>query len=680
MKILVAEDDAVARLFLKATLNAFGHDVILCHNGRAAIDAFEEHQPYIVISDWMMPEMDGLELCQTIRGKALDQYTYFILQTARNTRQDFRAAMEAGVDDFLGKPIDREDLFVRLRVAERIIQQRIEAESRIRVLARFPADNPNPVLQVDRAFRIVYANDASMPILSQWQCVVGGLVSPELRTLAGALFETGQRQEVEVTCSSRVYSFSSTSVSPEGVAYLYGHDVTDRKEAERELISLKNQAEENALHDQLTGLPNRRLFGERLAQEAARALRTRSRFALVIVDIDNFKQINDGFGHKVGDEVLVGVAHCLRDRLRATDTICRWGGDELVLLLTDLKERTNVVSICAKLSGAVKQETSKSRTGAAVSLSMGSAMFPDDSEDPTLLMQQADYALYVAKADGRDCWREFKGFPDGHDARDKADLFIRLSHAVAENGIKTFFQPIISTRDANVVGAESLARWHDEKYGWVSPDTFIPLAEEKGLILQLGNVVVMQALDGLANWRKQGRDMSVSINLSKRQLLHAEFLPGLNALVQERNLNPGWVILEITERQSVLGQPAGRKRLAELAGAGYRVSIDDFGSGYSSFDLVGETAFSELKIHMGLVRLTNTVRGRRIVQAIVEMGRSLKLKVVAEGVEDQVTQAMLTAMGVDKLQGYLFSKPLDPEAFERYLDRFAAKLSPRRAA
>ena len=680
MKILVAEDDAVTRLFLKATLQSIGHEVVLCNNGRAALQAFAEHQPYIVISDWMMPEMDGLELCQKIREMELEHYTYFILQTARSSRQDFRISMDAGVDDFLSKPIDREDLFIRLRVAERIIQQRLEAEGKIRLLARFPADNPNPVLQVDRDFRIVYANDASLPLLSQWQCVVGGFVAPELRRLAEALHTTGLRQEVEVSCASRIYSFSSTSVSPEGVAYLYGHDVTERKQAEQELISLKNLAEETALHDQLTGLPNRRLFEERLQQETARASRLGTKVAIVMVDIDNFKQINDGYGHKVGDEVIVTVANTLKERLRSTDTVCRWGGDEMVLLITDLQDRASVAAVCNKLTHAVKRQTVKTHMAAAVSLSMGSALFPDDSEEPTLLMQQADYALYIAKADGRDCWREFKGFPNGHDAKGKADLFIRLSNAVADNAITTFYQPLIATGDMRVVGAEALARWHDEKYGWVSPDVFIPLAEEKGLILQLGNLVVIQALDCLADWRRRGYNLTVSINLSKRQLLHSEFLPNLEALVKERELRPKWVILEITERQSVLGQVAGRKRLQELSDAGYRISIDDFGSGYSSFDLVGEAAFSELKIHLGLIRLTHTTRGRRVVQAIVEMGRSLGLKVVAEGVEDQVTQAMLTALGVDKLQGYLFSKPVDPAAFLRFLERYQVHTKQRRAA
>ena len=678
MKILVAEDDAVARLYLKAMLRRLGHEVILCVDGRSALEAFAEHRPYVVISDWMMPEMDGLELCQRIRAKELDHYTYFILETARNGTEDFRLAMDAGVDDFLCKPLKRDELSTRLRVAERIIQQRLQSERKIRMLARFPSDNPNPVVQIDRDCQILYANTASLALLAQWECSVGGPATSALRSLAETLFATGLKQEVEVSCAGRIYSFSSTSVSPEGEAYFYGHDVTERRQAERELLQLKNEAEEHALHDLLTGLPNRRLFGERLLQETARALRTGTKVALVMVDIDNFKQINDGFGHKVGDEVIVTVADGLRSRVRPTDTVCRWGGDEMVLLITDLKDRASVATICDKLTRGVKQETAKVNASASVSLSMGSALFPDDAEDTTLLMQQADHALYSAKADGRDCWREFKGFLDGHDAKGKADLFIRLSKAVTENRILTHYQPIVSTQTGTVEGAETLARWNDEKYGWVSPDVFIPLAEDKGLILQLGNLVIVQALDQLADWRLRGWDLTVSINLSKRQLLNPEFLPSLVGLLKERELRPDWVILEITERQSVLGQAVGRQRLEELADAGFRISIDDFGSGYSSFDLVGETSFSELKIHLALIRLTNTQRGRRVVQAIVEMGRSLNLRVVAEGVEDQETQATLMAMGVDKLQGYLFSKPLEPGDFLRYTER--ERVSQRRAA
>jgi diguanylate cyclase (GGDEF)-like protein len=678
MKILVAEDDEIALKFLTSALRKLDHEVIAARNGQEALDAFATHQPFIVISDWMMPLIDGLELCRRIRALPRDHYTFFILQTARNQREDYRLGMQAGVDDFLTKPVNREELSNRVRVAERMIHQRLEAEKKIRLLARFPSDNPNPVLQVDRDGRILYANDASLDLLVAWQSGVGGLAPEQLREPAALLFTTGQRQEVELRCANQVFSFSATSVSPDGVAYLYGHDITERKQAEQQLVVLKDQAEENALHDQLTGLPNRRLFGERFNQEIARAARQGTKLALVVVDIDNFKHINDSYGHRIGDQVIVAVGHCLCNQLRSSDTVCRWGGDELVLLLADLRDRSGVAAISTKLMAAVKQHTMQAEISAPVSISLGSALFPDDSREPMLLMQQADHALYVAKADGRDCWREFKGFPDGHDAKDKADLFIRLGAAVTEGRIVAVYQPIIDAETREVIGAEALARWHDEEYGWVSPDVFIPMAEDRGLIFQLGERVVTQALDQLVEWRRRGLELTVSVNLSKRQLLDTGFRCSLVQWTRQRELKPEWIILEVTERQSVLGHTLGRERLGELAAAGFRLSIDDFGSGYSSFEVVGETSFSELKIHLGLIRQSNTPRGRRILQAIVEMGRTLQLRVVAEGVEEEVTQELLTSLGVNKLQGYLFSKPLEPAAFIEFVESYNART--RRAA
>lgn len=674
MRILVAEDDPLSAKWLTLALQKLGHEAFVVRDGQEALAQFIIQQPPIVISDWMMPKMDGIELCQRIRALGLEDYTFFVLQSAKSSREDYLKAMDSGVDDFLGKPVKTEELSVRLRVAERMIRQRVESERKIRLLARFPSDNPNPVLQVDREFCLRYANIASLGLLNQWQSSVGGPAPGKLRELAEQLFSSDQRQEVEVTCADRVFSFSATSVSTDGVAYVYGHDITERKRAENELLLLKNQAEESALHDQLTGLPNRRLLASRLTQETARTLRQGTKLGLVVVDIDNFKQINDGYGHEVGDQVIVTVGRALNETLRPTDTVCRWGGDEMVLLLTDLADRSEVAPLMARVSELVKAIVHNSGITAPVSLSLGSAIFPDDAQDSTLLMQQADHALYIAKADGRDCWREFKGFPAGHDAKGQADLFIRLTAAVNEGKITTFYQPIVDATSRLVVGAEVLARWQDEQYGWVSPDVFIPLAEEKGLIFKLGFLVLLQGLDQVVAWRERGHDLTLSVNLSKRQILDVDFLKQLQSALSERKLPPDAVILEVTERQSVLEHALGRQRLNELAAAGFRLSIDDFGSGYSTFDLIGEAAFAELKINLGLVRRSNTPRGRRVVQAIVEMGRSLGLRLVAEGVEDQVTQAMLTTLGVHKIQGYVFSKPLKADAFLAFVEKLQARI------
>ncbi len=665
---------------LAVTLTRLGHEVIIASNGQQAFSMFQAHTPAIVISDWMMPEMEGTDLCRQIRTLKLDHYTYFILITSKDRHEEFLEAMEAGVDDFLRKPLNAQELAIRLRVVERILRQREQAERQIRLLARFPSDNPNPILQIDRESRVRYANAAGLGLLIEWNCGIGEAAPANLHELVELIRHTGERHEIEVGCADRVYSFSATSVSPDGVTYLYGHDITDRKRAENELLLLKNQAEEHALHDQLTGLPNRRLLSDRLNHETARALRLGHKLALVIADIDHFKQINDGYGHKLGDQVIVTVGQCLQEQLRSTDTVCRWGGDELVLLLTDIRSTADVAAICSKLMQAVKKRAVEAGITAPLSLSMGSAIVPDDTADPSLLMQQADHALYIAKADGRDRWQPFTGFPDKHDAKAQADLFLRLKSAITQERIAPFYQPIVDTSTGQVVGAEALARWHDAQSGWVPPDVFIPLAEEKGLIIKLGEQVLSKGLEQLSEWHSRGYSLTLALNLSKRQVLDANFAPNLIAETARRKLEPSWITLEIIERESVIDHALGRQRLKALSDAGFRLAVDDFGSGYSSFELVGAMPFDELKIDMGLVRRIQDAKGRRIVRAIVEMGKALDLSLVAEGVETEEVRAILAELGVQKIQGYLFSKPLPAEAFLTYLAANRPALTRDRAA
>ena len=670
VKILIADDDLVSSKVLTLSLTRLDHEVISAANGQEALAAFQVHRPPIIISDWMMPKMDGIDLCQAIRKLRLTQYTFFILLTSKSRHPEYLQAMGAGVDDFLRKPLNVEELIIRLRVAERILEQRREAERQLELLARFSSDNPNPVLQIDPRFRIQFANAASLEVLTQWSSKVGDSAPEKLRELAEAILSTGKRHELELVCGERVYSFSATSVSPDGVAYLYGHDISERKRAENELMLVKNQAEHNALHDQLTGLPNRRLLTERLNHETERALRLKQKLALLIVDIDHFKQINDSHGHKVGDQMIITVGQCLQENLRSSDTVCRWGGDELVVLLTDVHLPAAVEAVCMKLQCAVKKRAVEAGFGFPVTLSIGSAIFPDDAADAVLLMQQADHALYSAKSDGRDRWRRFDGFSEKHDSAfaGRADLLLRLKGAVENGRIIAYYQPIVDTVTGEVLAAEVLARWEDAEHGWVAPDIFIPLAEENGLITKLGDQVLMQALEQLCRWRRSGHPLTLSFNLSKQQILEDGFGPRLLEQLKRLRLDPGWITLEVIERQSVLAHPLGRQRLKRLAAAGFQLAVDDFGAGYSSFELIDAVPFDELKIHMGLVRRVNDPKGRGIVRAVVDMGKTLGHRLVAEGVETEDTRAILWEMGVHRLQGYLFSKALPADKFLEYLD------------
>lgn len=668
--ILYAEDDSVSARILGRTLQQLGYEAHGFANGQLALDWFAEHHPPIIISDWMMPVLDGLAFCEKVRALNLPHYTYFIMLTANAGQANYRKAMDHGVDDFLAKPFRRDDLYIRLRVAERIVRQRWEAEAKIRSLARFPADNPNPVLQATRDGTILYANSASHALLSQWGASVGGQLPTSLKKLLESRIQSGPSMETEMVCSERIYSFATTSVSDAGDVYLYGHDITARKRAESELIGMRNQAVAQSLRDALTGIGNRVLLQQRLPQMMEEVVKCERKLALVLVDVDNFKDINDSYGHKVGDQVLIHVSHALRDRLKAKDLVCRWGGDEVVLLVTDLPRREMMGPICERLIDAVKRSAAESELPASITLSIGFAIYPDDATSQEALMQKADHALYQAKADGRDCWREFKGEPTA--LKNCHNLFQRLTLALQEDRVVPHFQPVWNATEGRVVGVEALARWFDPEFGFIPPDQFIPIAEGKGLIVQLSHQMLAHSLSAMKEWDRTGHELDLAVNLSKRQLLEERFLDDLQRQLELSGVEPERLVFEVTERQSILGNPVGRQRLEELAARGFRLSLDDFGSGYSSFDLVSELPLHELKIYSGLIHKMHTQRGRRIVQAIVEMGQTLGLAVVAEGVEEEVQVRTLEAMGIHKIQGYYYSKPLAQADLMAYLQRHPA--------
>lgn len=667
LNILFAEDDPVSSKILGKTLQALGYRHHGVSNGKEALEWFAANQPPIIISDWMMPQMDGLTFCQRVRDLGLAQYTYFIMLTANTGQAHHRKAMDSGVDDFLSKPIRRDDLFIRLRVAERIIRQRWESEAKISKLARFPSDNPNPVLETDRDGRIVYANGASKPLLEEWGCAIGDALPMALQNLARTPPQDGKAHETELMCAKKIYSFAVTSVNQDGDAYIYGHDITARKKAETELIAMRNQAVSQSLQDALTGIGNRVLFQQRFPELIERTKQNGRKMALVLVDIDNFKDINDGYGHKVGDQVIVHVGHTLRDRLKWKDSVCRWGGDELVLLISDLPDRVQMGPICERLMDAVKQGAVESDLPANITLSMGFSVYPDDADCMEGLLQRADHALYQAKADGRNCWREYKG--DTGIISGAQNLFQRLVQTLSAHEIQTHFQPVWDVRNQTVAGVEALARWKDPQLGFISPDQFIPLAEAKGLIVELSRQVLKQSLQMMHQWMQAGHDLTLSVNLSKRQLVERGFLDELVAQVDALSLPHQRIIFEVTERQSILGHAVGRSRLQEMSQMGFRLSLDDFGSGYSSFDLVGELPFDELKIYSGLIKKMTTNRGSGIVQAVVDMGHTLGLTVVAEGVEKPEQVEALSKMGIHKIQGYYYSKPLCPPDLLDYLTK-----------
>ena len=449
-----------------------------------------------------------------------------------------------------------------------------------------------------------------------------------------------------------------------GVAGVRGvlRDVTDAYLQEKRITQL-------ALHDALTGLPNRALLEDRLERAIIQAKRREQKIAVMFIDLDNFKQVNDLHGHRAGDQLLLAVTQALQGSLREGDTLARWGGDEFIVLSQEFGNTESLRAIGERLLQSVYQKLLIDHMDASISLSIGVAVFPDDAGNGETLLVQADKALYHAKSQGRNNVQLFSTLVQSGLANPDFELGARLAAALRQEQIEVYYQPLVDARTAQVSGVEALARWHDEKLGWVSPATFIPMAESMGLIQHLGQQVLEQALQQYSHWLAQGLNLRLAVNVSRRQLFSQDFGKHLQQLVKQHAIRPEQLILEITESVATQDINQSTGSLRELAQAGFRLSLDDFGTGYSSLSQLHDMPVDELKIDISFVHRIKRREGRSMVRTIVEMGHAMGLTLVAEGVEDAESARILAELGVETLQGFHFCHPLPAEECHAYLIR-----------
>jgi diguanylate cyclase (GGDEF)-like protein len=421
-----------------------------------------------------------------------------------------------------------------------------------------------------------------------------------------------------------------------------------------------------ALHDALTNLPNRVLLEERINFAIAQASRLGSKVALMFIDLDNFKQINDIQGHKTGDQLLVAVSNALRSQLRPYDTLARWGGDEFVVLLPDVSDARDATVVADKLMLTVQRDLLPEHN-LHTTLSIGVAVYPDDADCTESLMMQADKALFHSKSEGRNNIQVFSEMQQNGRGFVDTKLTAYFSAALKNNLLTVHFQPIVDAQTHKTVCIEALARWYDTEHGWISPGIFIPLAENLGLIEEVGNQILLEAMSyySVCPWKDE---VSMAVNISNRQLFSESFVPSLLQLVNSHGVKPGCIKIEITE-STALDAERAKRTLKQLADLGFNISVDDFGTGFSSLSRLHEMPVDELKIDQSFVRRGNTTEGRLMLKTIVNMGRVMNLRLVAEGVEDQETADLLREMGVDYLQGYYFCKPQPDEDVREFIAR-----------
>lgn len=428
-----------------------------------------------------------------------------------------------------------------------------------------------------------------------------------------------------------------------------------------------------AMHDALTNLPNRIYLDDRISKEIKRSNIAGSKFALLFIDLDNFKQVNDLRGHKSGDQLLIDVSNILRANLRESDVLARWGGDEFVVLLPFSQGAEIARKVASELMRKLQLSLEKMDSDTFVTLSIGISVYPDDAATGENLLMQADKALFYAKSQGRNNIQMFSDLQTHSTGYEDVEMTSRFVAAVKQNLLQVNYQPVMDANDhANMVGVEALARWHDDKYGWVSPANFIPLAENLGLINEVGRQILEQALHHFSQRSGLCSDIKLAVNVSKRQLISDDFYPMIIAMVELYGLKPGQIKLEITESIALQGVEQAKAYLQRLADAGFTLSLDDFGTGFSSLSLVHELPFDEIKIDISFVRRIKTPEGKVLVRTIVDMGHAMQLALVAEGVEDGETAGILQEMGVEMLQGYYFSRPLPKEDCAAYIAGLSA--------
>lgn len=441
------------------------------------------------------------------------------------------------------------------------------------------------------------------------------------------------------------------------------HDVSYKRNMMKEL-------EHHAHHDALTGLPNRLNFNECLNKALARAKRKQGMLAVMFLDLDRFKLINDTMGHNLGDLLLKDIAERIRQTLREGDTIARQGGDEFLVLLPEIKDEQEVVSVTERILGVFSQPLMLDGNEVYMSTSIGIALYPTDGSDLETLVKHADTAMYYAKEQGRNNYQFFTAGLNIK-ANDRLSTENNLRKALARGEFILHYQPQVDIESGCIVGLEALIRWNSVEQGIVPPFSFIPIAEETGLIVPIGEWVLRTACAQNKAWQKQGYpSLRMAVNISARQFQEPKFIKLVAEVLKETGLDPQWLELEITESIAMKNGDASVEMLNRFKNLGVRISIDDFGTGFSSLNYLTRMPIDTLKIDQSFIQeISLGENGEQVVSAIIQLAKNLHLKVIAEGVETKTQRTFLKDKQCDEMQGFLFSKAVTPEEVEKLFEQ-----------
>ncbi|MEL6579777.1 MAG: EAL domain-containing protein [Cyanobacteria bacterium J06621_12] len=479
-------------------------------------------------------------------------------------------------------------------------------------------------------------------------------------------------QELEQKVKERTLELKIANQKLAGTNHRLQQEITERCKAEQQLLR-------DALYDGLTALPNRTLLMDRIERALQRTKRNPEHlFAVLFIDLDRFKTVNDSLGHLVGDRLLVAVAQVFKEDLRTMDTVARLGGDEFVILLDNIKSLHDATKVGDRLQNRLKTPLNIEGHSIVSSASIGIALSSPQYKDSSEILRDADIALYRAKDKGK---ARYEVFDEAMyiQALKAVELEHDLRLALKNNEFSLFYQPIISLKNNTLSGFEALIRWHHPQHGLISPMEFIPLAEDTGLIVEIGNWVLQSACQTLATWQQENPTradialLKVNVNVACQQFQKPDFVAKLDKILAQTGLNPACLRLEITERVLVDSEINTQSTLTEIKKRQIKLSIDDFGTGYSSLSYLSRLPIDNLKIDRSFIKNINSdLESLEIVKTIITLAHNLGMDAIAEGVETISQAQQLTALDCEYAQGYLFAKPMTVEAVESMVQKIGS--------
>lgn len=673
--ILAADDDELTRDMIEQILGEAGFEVITAANGRTAVELFLQHEPDLVLLDVMMPELDGYTACAKIRENQMSRYTPIIMLTGLDDVCAVTQSFERGATDFVTKPINwplfTERVRYALRGSELALQlkenqERLEAAHRIAKMGHFEYDLATHNFSCSAYLResLLHAADDSVTNLSSFL----RYIHPDHAAAFESAIKNAATTMTPVSLDHRIvrHDGSERSVYTRAETVLdrnhqpvrilgIMHDVTERMETEQRLNFL-------TYHDELTGLPNRVLFQDRLRQSMHEADRTERQVAVMVLDLDRFKTINDSLGHDAGNVMLRIVAERIQSVVRKCDSLARLSGDEFVLAVGEVHTASDAITFAQRVMTALAPPIHIGDQDLYVTASLGIALYPVDGNDIEDLLRDADAAMHQAKQSGRNTFQFYQAEMNAG-ARQRLTMEASLRQAIAKDEFLLCFQPQVNLLEHKVHGAEALIRWRNGKT-LVSPAEFIPLLEETGLIIPVGAWVLRTAVNWLKGWHDRGLELNVSVNVSARQFHDPHFVDTVLQIADESGVSPNFIELELTESTLMANESHAIELLNTLKSVGFKLAIDDFGTGYSSLSYLKKLPVDYLKVDKSFVlNMASDQDDLIIVRSTVDLAHNLGLKVIAEGIENPIVIRLLREMRCELAQGFLIGRPLFIEQF-----------------